>query len=273
MSLPNTLHNVKKGQRIIEYVCHGEDYTSDKDLTNGMFEPTGPRELKSEAAFILRHMRMVCPQLGGTKLNELLSYAYVLFKNRPPTEADLPSASTVRNSSTRLNNLDEYELTQDFVALAEDFSPCGNKRVFGLISDGTKHGGHDKVQVVILTCDKQGKVTDRTDPKMSLKERYAFEPFFVLGTTSPSIESNSEGNSSLNIDVLNRLVPDIAKDCFGMMGTDNADDARKERRKTGEKFNEHLHEEGLHNFTYRHGVTKRLKELGDFFHIDQLINK
>ena len=127
MSLPNTLHNVKKGQRIIEYVCHGEDYTSDKHLTNGLFEPTGPRELKSEAAFILRHMRMVCPQLGGTKLNELLSYAYVLFKNRPPTEADLPSAATVRISSTRLNNLDEYELTQDFVALAEDFSPCGNK--------------------------------------------------------------------------------------------------------------------------------------------------
>lgn len=32
-----------------------------------------------------------------------------------------------------------------------------------------------------------------------------------------------------------------------MMGTNNADDARKERRKTGEKFNVHLHEERLHS--------------------------
>ena len=128
------------------------------------------------------------------------------------------------------------------------------------ISDETKHRGHDKVQVVqvvILTCDRQGKVIDCKDTKM--KVRYAFEPFIVLRTTSPSIkiESNWEDNISRSIDVLKRLVPDEANNCVGMMGADNAADARKERRKTGENFIGHLHKEGLHRWTYRPGGTKR----------------
>jgi hypothetical protein len=196
-----------------------------------------------------------------------------LLKGRAPKPGEIPSASTIRTNATRLNNIDDYELTQKYARLAKDLSPCGNKRVFGIISDGTKHGGHDAVQVVILTCDESGDVTNRQDTSLTLEQRYYIDPFFVLATTSPSVESNWDGNSELNIDMIHKFVPNIAKGRFGFMGTDNCPDAKKERRETGKKFINHLREQNLHSATHQNGVEKRLKCLGDGFHVDQLGNK
>ena len=73
--------------------------------------------------------------------------------------------------------------------------------------------------------------------------------------------------------MIHKFVPSIAKGLFGMLGTDNCPDAKKERRETGKKYIAHLREQNLHEETRQNGVEKRLKNLGDGFHVDQLGNK
>ena len=98
-------------------------------------------------------------------------------------------------------------------------------------------------------------------------------PIFVLGSTSPSLQADWEGNSDRNIVDINRIIPWDAQGLLTGMGTDNANDAKKEVSATETKLLQHFRDNNLHNLTRVNGVAKTLKRLGDFFQIDQLLIK
>ena len=262
---------IRAGQLIAEWLYDVSRYNEGVPLIADMFEPTGPRELKSEAAFILRHIKYTFPKIGTSKMPELLVYMHVLLGGKAPDDQAVPSAATIRSNNTRLNSLDEHGIREEFRKLSKDLSPCGNLRKIGLQSDATKHGKRDKVQVIIFSSDDGAKSNNRDST--DLKERYSISPKFVLGTTSPSPQADAQGHSNLNIDIIKKLIPREALCIVGGMATDNANDAMKEQELTESKFRMHLRDEGLHEETRENGVERWFTRLGDFFHVDQLLIK
>ena len=177
------------------------------ELTQELFEPTGPRKLKPHVAFLLRHILFAFPKLGISRQPELLSLMFVMIGGKAPTKDDIPSVPTIRSNATRLNELDIIAIGKMFSALAKDLSPCGNQRKFGMMTDDSKQGGgnSDKTHVTIFTCDGGGKSLNRTSDNP--KERWSMNPIFVLGSISPSLQADWEGNSDRNIVDINRIIP------------------------------------------------------------------
>ena len=85
------------------------------------------------------------------------------------------------------------------------------------------------------------------------------DPIFILGSTSPSVEANWNGNSDRNIVDINRMIPPDALGLINGLGTDNANDAKKEVDATGEKLKDHMREMNLQSMTQVNGVEMTLK--------------
>ena len=114
-----------------------------KKLINQIFEPPGPRQLKSDSAQIIRHILFTNPKVGISKFPELFASMFVLITGRAPEEREITSPSTIRSHVERLNNFDLYDIGQMFVELTKDLSHCGNKNMFSSITDDTKHGAQN----------------------------------------------------------------------------------------------------------------------------------
>ena len=85
--------------------------------------------------------------------------------------------------------------------------------------------------------------------------------------------ADCSGNSDLNVETLWKLVPESALHLFNGFASDNANDAVKEGRDTWEKYIHRLTQEGLIEQTMANGVVRKYKQLGDSFHIQQLVVK
>ena len=202
---------------------------------------------------------------------------HVLLTGTAPSEDQLPSPSTIRSHCKQLGILDEYNIQQMFVSLANDKSPLNEERNYGFLSDDTVHGDRKKSHVGILTCDdiERGNIerggVDRNS--LDIKEKYRVHPVFILGTTSQAVTADCGGNSDLNIESMLKLVPDAALPLFSTYASDNANDALKEGRDTWEKYMNTLREKGLHDATTSGGIERLLTQIGDSFHIQQLCIK
>ena len=142
---PTRLFRIEQQQLILEFVSDGRGYQTDR-LTNQIFEPSGPRQLKSQCAQIIRHILFTNPKVAISKFPELYTAMFVLINGRAPKECQIPSPSTIRSNIERLNQFDLYDIGQMFVDLSKDNSPCGNKRYFASITDDTKQGTRKKCQ-------------------------------------------------------------------------------------------------------------------------------
>jgi hypothetical protein len=230
---------------------------------------TADGNLRTEVAQMIRHIIYTCPGIGISKFPEIFAYCCVIFTGKEPKR--IPSASTIRLHIARLNEFDLEENKQMYEALAKDYSPCGTPRMIGIITDDTKHGDKDKRHVVILACDSLVSSNDRDsdDPKT----RWAISPVYILGTTGKAVTADCEGNSDLNVDTIWKLIPQSALHLYNSFVSDNANDAKKERRLTWEKHIDRMIEEGLKEQTKVNGVVRKSKELGDSFHVQQLVIK
>jgi len=264
------LYETYDEQLLLEYVTGGEreTWTKGLGLTRGLFYPTGPKELRPEVAFIIMHILFTNPNIGISKFPELFTEMHVLMTGKAPSEDQIPSPSTIRSYIKQITNLDEYDIQQQYIALSKDKSPAGEKRYFGLLSDDTKHG-RSKHHVAILTIDNLSKTGDRQSS--DLKERWRVSPQYILATTGQAIKADCESNSDLNIECMMRLVPDEAFPHFNIFASDNANDASKEGRLTWEKYIAKLRELGLDVEILSGGVDRELTQLGNFFHIQQLV--
>ena len=113
-------------------------------------------------------------------------------------------------------------LVRCFSSFTTKKSPCGSERFFTSTSDDTKHGSHKKCHAYILTCDKC--IHDRKGD-----DKWRVSPVNVLGTTAPAVSSDWDGNSSLNIESLRKVVPREARANYNGLGnSDNANDTKKE---------------------------------------------
>jgi hypothetical protein len=215
----------REKQLLLSYVHQGFRFNDGDELTRELYDPNGPRELRSEVAFMFRHINYVMPHIGLSRIPELFAYFFTLIAGRPAIEREIPSTSTLRSNIARLDHIDEYKTTLMFLALSKVTTPCGNRIMIGLVTDDTKHGCQKKCHVVILTCDdlSLNGNHDSDDPKV----KWAISPFFILGTTAPAVTANWQGNSDLNIETIIRFIPTEALGNVGGTSTDNANDAKK----------------------------------------------
>ena len=96
----------------------------------------------------------------------------------------------------------------------------------------------------------------------------------MLGTTAPSLKSDCEGNSNLNIQTLRKVVPSEAHGHYNGLGaSDNANDAKKEARLEFKKLKLMLIEDNKYLLIMLNGVERLPIWIGDGFHIQALIDK
>ena len=143
-SLPSKLFQIREGQLLMSYAQDGKRYNEGEVLTNQIFEPTGPRQLKSDCAQIIRHILFTNPRLGLCSFPDIFACMFLLVSGQAATEKEIPSASIIRSHMTKLNNYNLHYQRQACVALANDLSPCGNSRKCGYVTDDTKHGSNNK---------------------------------------------------------------------------------------------------------------------------------
>ena len=136
-SLPPKLFQIREGQLLMNCARDRKRYNEGEVLTNQIFEPSGPRQLKSDCAQIIRHILFTNPRLGLCSFPDIFACMFLLVSGRAATEKEIPSASTIRSHVTKLNNYDLHDQRQAFVALANDLSPCGNPRKCGSTTDDT----------------------------------------------------------------------------------------------------------------------------------------
>jgi len=97
---PSKLYHVGDGELLLKYAREGTRFTKgEARVTREVFEPTGPRKLKSESAQIARHTVFTCPGIGISKYPEVFTYFFVMFNGRAPTEKEIISASTLSRTS------------------------------------------------------------------------------------------------------------------------------------------------------------------------------
>ena len=262
------LYQVYDEMRLLEYARRGGDlWLGGEGLASDIYEPSG--QLKTEVAQMIRHIIYTCPGIGISKFPEIFAYCCVIFTGKEPKR--IPSASTIRLHIARLNQFDLEENKQMYEALAKDVSPYGTPRMIGIITDDTKHGERDKRHVVILSCDSL-RSSDKRDSN-DVKERWAISPVYILCTTGKAVTPDCEGNSDLNVEVIWKLLPRCAFHLYNSFVSDNANDAVKEGRLTWDKHTDRMIEEGLEDETMVNGVVRKAKQLGDSFHVHQLVVK
>jgi hypothetical protein len=130
------------------------------------------------------------------------------------------------------------------------------------LSDDSKHHGR-KRHVLLITAAK-----GRNDEFLN--------PSFRFVTASEAVLGDSEGNLKLNIEKLIEYLPLTTLAHYDGNVTDNANSAIDESRKTFNGTIQHLEdlaelEEERIKSTTRFGVRRHSIELGDPFHIDNLI--
>ena len=108
--MPHQLFHIKEDELFLNFVYEAKLRERGEGISSGMFEPSGQRELKSEAAFIICHILFVHPRIGLSAFNDLFACMHVLIKGRAPTEREIASASTIRLNVQRLNSLDLEEI-------------------------------------------------------------------------------------------------------------------------------------------------------------------
>ena len=96
-----------------------------------LFEPDGPRRLKTNAAYKIRHILYCFPKLALSRFPEVYCCFYALFFDRTPELHEIPSTSTIRSNVVLLNNVDDYFIEHLYEKLAADLSPCGNVYHYG----------------------------------------------------------------------------------------------------------------------------------------------
>ena len=131
---------------------------------------------------------------------------FLLVSGQAATEKEIPSASTIRSHVTKLNNYDLHDQRQAFVVLANDLSMCGNSRKCGSVTYDTKHGSNDKRHAMFISCDKLCHSLENRK-RLDLREIYAINPYYVLGTTTPAVKADWDGSSDLNIETLIKMIP------------------------------------------------------------------
>ena len=95
-------------------------------------------------------------------------------------------------------------------------------------------------------------------------------PYYVLVTTAPAVTADWDGNSNLNVETLDKLVPDNAQGNYNSNGTYSANDALKETAKAWEKHQNNLRSKNRPEMTMGNGVGKKIIGVCDRFHIFQL---
>ena len=69
---PTKLYLIGEGELLLSYVRGGIRFNKgEARLTREVFEPTGPRQLKSDSAQIIRHILYTNPKIGPSKFPEL----------------------------------------------------------------------------------------------------------------------------------------------------------------------------------------------------------
>ena len=204
-SLPLKIFQIREGQLCMSYARDGNRYNEGEVLTNQIFEPTGPRQLKSSCAQIIRHILFTNPRLGLCSFPDIFACMFLLVSGQAATEKEIPSASIIRSHMTKLNNYNLHYQRQACVALANDLSPCGNSRKCGYVTDDTKHGSNNKWHVMFIPCDKLWHSLENCR-SLDIRERYAINPYCVLGITAPAVKADWDDNSDLNIEILAKII-------------------------------------------------------------------
>ena len=124
--LPSKLFEIRDNQLLISYAWDGMRYHKGEVLTNKVFEPTGPQQLKSWCAHITRRTIFTNPRLGLCHFLDLYACIFALIMGRAANENEIPSASTIRCNIARLKNLDLHDQRREYLKLSQDLSLCGN---------------------------------------------------------------------------------------------------------------------------------------------------
>ena len=106
-SSPTKLFQLRDDQLIMDYVHSGKRWNGGEGLYREVFEPTGPKQLKPDSAFIIRHILFTCPGIGISKFPEVFTSFHVLLTGTAPSAGQLPSPSTIRSHCKQLGILDE----------------------------------------------------------------------------------------------------------------------------------------------------------------------
>ena len=255
---------------LLEYLQDGDRYSNGESLTRKIRDDQG--HLKPEIAAIFRHILFTNPRLGFKCLNDLFVSFFVVLTGRPPSEDEFSSISTLRLHIARLNAIDSHDRYKRYEERMDIKSPCGNQRFFGSASDDTKHGGGgsaENTHVFMTTLDRESDEDDEPSHEWMLNMQYD-----VL-TNSPASSKDSKGNSDFNFEAMKESIPPSARANYAGNCSDNAPDASKESRSTFTHVMDDVYvtfddDEGCY---YLHGVERRPINLGDSFHIDQLIIK
>ena len=76
------LFNVRDGQFLMKYIRDGIQFNTGEGLTHEIFEASGPWQLKSESAQIIRHILFTNPKIGLSKFPELYTSMFVLIAGK-----------------------------------------------------------------------------------------------------------------------------------------------------------------------------------------------
>eukprot|EP00986_Skeletonema_menzelii_P016935 scaffold16610_cov189-Skeletonema_menzelii.AAC.1 len=261
------LFQIPHDKLILEWLHDASRYSNGETFPRKIRDKQG--HLKPEIAFIFRHIYFTNPRLGFKCLNDLFVSFFVMITGRSPTEDEFSSISTLRCHIAKLNAVDRYDQGQQYVERMRILSPRGNQRFFGSCSDDSKHGGGGSAlstHVLITAIDKE---VANTDPENS----YELCVQNIVQCNNAAVTKDSEGNSNLNEEVMKANIPLFALASYAGNCSDNAHDAFAESRKTFAKLLLHFQNKDQGDLQYLHGILRRPMNLGDSFHIDQLIIK
>ena len=110
---------IRDNQLLMSYARDRMRYNKGEVLINEVFEPTGPRQLKSWCAQIIHHTIFTNPRLGPCHFPDLYACMFALITRRAATENEVPSASTIRLHIARLDNLDLHDQRQEYLKLSQ----------------------------------------------------------------------------------------------------------------------------------------------------------
>ena len=219
------------------------------------------RFLTDEAVHCIRHI-VFRFKIAITKFPALWNSFSVLFLRRPLSLEEFSSIAILPFRFYRLMIIDQHFFKCQFQAEIASTTSCGFPLSWYSLSDDSEHHGR-KRHVLLITATKG-------------RSEEFLNPCFRFVTASEAVSGDSEGNSKLNVDKLIGYLPIATLAHYGGNVTDNANSAIDESRKTFNGTIKHLedsaeNEEERIKLTTRFGVPRRSIELGDPFHIDNLI--
>ena len=258
------LFKPQKDQYLLDWMDHGKNYSKGDRLptvNTEVHQSSHQLSFTDYGMAIIRHIIFV-HKIPITRFPSLMNAFAVLFLGRVLHLNEFPSHQTLPRRLLRLDAIDWYYFVDKFRNYIQNTNSYGFPRYWYLMVDDSKLFKVNRHAVHMSAIDDDGN------------------PCYKLITTSAAVTKDSDGNSNLNYKMLIEKLPPEILSHYGGNVSDHASDALKEGRMTFEKVMNYIeekynsqreqHDSSLILSKVINGVDRKIIQLGDPFHIDNL---